>query len=247
MARFFVPPPNFEHNYAKIRGDDYNHLVHVLRKKPGDEVVLLNGQGQEHVAVIREVTPNEVLLELTKALSGSREPQIKIKLVQSLPKADKFEFILQKNTELGVTAFQPLITERSLIKIDQQNRQKKQERWQNIIKNAAQQAGRQIIPELLEVLTWREYLGRSKPQLLILPWEGERAVSLKKLLDTEAQIPEQVELLIGPEGGFSAAEIAAAREMGAKTITLGPRILRTETAALVAATGILYHYDQLAF
>ncbi|MGE5604348.1 MAG: 16S rRNA (uracil(1498)-N(3))-methyltransferase, partial [Bacteroidota bacterium] len=222
------------------------HLLNVLRQGPGDEITVLNGKGEEYMVRITEATADQVNGEILRQVERQTEPRVKITLVQSLPKADKFEWILQKNTELGVSRFQPVFTERSNIKLDQAAQGRKLERWNKIIREAAEQSRRQIIPVLEPIRRWDEMLAcYSGTGLVLIPWEGEAGQSLKEVLERQPEIPESVKVLIGPEGGFSLKEVEEAKNKGAISVTLGPRILRTETAGLVVASALLYHFGDL--
>lgn len=246
MTRFFIPAQQIKEQRIFLDGEDRHHFLHVLRQGVGAEILVLNGKGEEYLVRIIEVTPETVVGEIINQVKHSTEPQVKLLLVQSLPKADKFEFILQKNTELGVSAFQPVISERSLIKLDLEQARKKEERWRKIIREAAEQSGRQVIPDLEPVRSWESFFRERKLEgLWLIPWEGEREKSLKQVLNEQKQIPESVTIFVGPEGGFSQSEVKLAFLAGAVPVTLGPRILRTETAGLVSATAILYHFGDL--
>ena len=245
MTRFFIPAEQIKGNRVILTGDDRHHLVHVMRQEVGSKITVLNGRGAEYMAVIQEIGPDFVIGEIRETVARAAEPRLKIRLVQSLPKADKFELLLQKNTEIGVSVFQPALTERSTIKLDAATAAKKEERWRKIIREAAEQAGRQVIPLLEPVRTWTEVLNHLPPGLILIPWEGEREVSLKKVLTGVPESLETITVIIGSEGGFSQGEVDRARDRGAIPVTLGPRILRTETAGLVVATALLYHFGDL--
>lgn len=247
MTRFFVSPDQIRDTTVILRGKDHHHLVNVLRKGPGDEIAVLNGKGEEYLVRIAEVTAaQEVYGAIVKKVERQTEPRVKITLVQSLPKADKFEWILQKNTELGVSRFQPVFTERSNIKLAPEARERKLERWNKIIREAAEQSGRQVVPVLEPIRRWDQVLsGLSNQGLVLIPWEGETVQSLRQVLERQTKNPESVMVFIGPEGGFSLQEVEEAKEKGAIPVTLGPRILRTETAGLVVASALLYHFGDL--
>lgn len=246
MTRFFISSDQIKDNSVILKGEDRHHLLNVLRQGPGDEITVLNGKGEEYLVRITEATVDQVKGEIVKQMERQSEPRVKITLVQSLPKADKFEWILQKNTELGVSRFQPVFTERSNIKLDQAAQSRKLERWNKIIQEAAEQSGRQIIPVLEPIRRWSEMLAAySGAGLVLIPWEGESGQSLKQVLERQPGIPGSVTVLIGPEGGFSLKEVEEAKEKGAIPVTLGPRILRTETAGLVVASALLYHFGDL--
>jgi 16S rRNA (uracil1498-N3)-methyltransferase len=245
MTRFFIPASQIRGDRVVIENSDHHHLLNVLRKTVGDEMEILNGKGERYIARIIEIHPDHTIAAIAGSTGRQTEPRISIRLVQSLPKADKFEWILQKNTELGAESFLPVISERSLIKLDAAAKIKKQQRWEKIIKEAAEQSGRGVIPRLQPVLEWRELTGAFPSGLVLLPWEGEREKSLKDALSATEAVPERISVIIGPEGGFAQAEVECLRALGAVTITLGPRILRTETAGLVAVAAILYHYGEM--
>lgn len=248
MTRFFIPADQIQGNVIVLKGSDRHHLLTVLRREVGSRITVLNGRGAEYEAIIREIGPDYVTGEIVAEITKAAEPRVKIRLAQSLPKADKFELLLQKNTEVGVSFFQPVFSERSTIKLEPGTVSKKEERWRKIISEAAEQSGRKIIPELEPVCYWNQAMAslNRRPGLVLIPWEGERENSLKKVLEDTRGIPELVTVFIGPEGGFSQREVNQARENGAVPVTLGPRILRTETAGLVVATAILYHYGDLS-
>lgn len=246
MTRFFIPTDQIHDDTVILKGEDRHHLLNVLRKDLGAEITVLNGKGQEYQVKVTEITADEVVGAIVQQVEKQTEPRVKICLVQSLPKGEKFEFILQKNTELGVSLFQPIISERSTIRLDAGQASKKRERWQKIIREAAEQSGRQIIPELRPVKGWNQFFREERnPGLFLIPWEGERNRSIKQVLDEQKAVPENVTVIIGSEGGFSQNEVEQAIAMGAIPVTVGPRILRTETAGLVVATAIFYHFGDL--
>ncbi len=245
MTRFFIESDQIKGETVILKGEDRHHLSNVLRQGPGGEITVVNGKGEEYLVEIVEVTTDQVHGAIVKKMERQAEPRVKITLVQSLPKADKFEWILQKNTELGVSRFQPVFTERSNIKLDQATQERKLERWGKIIREAAEQSGRQIIPVLEPIRRWNEMLSGCNTGLVLIPWEGETVQSLKQVLGRQTKIPESLKVLIGPEGGFSLKEVEEAKEKGAIPVTLGPRILRTETAGLVVASALLYHFGDL--
>lgn len=245
MTRFFIPAEQINANMVILKGADRHHLLNVMRQTVGSRITVLNGRGSEYVVVITEIGPEFVTGEIVETVTRAAEPRLKIRLAQSLPKADKFELLLQKNTEIGVSVFQPALTERSTIKLDSATAAKKEERWRKIIQEAAEQSGRQVVPLLEPARTWTEVLDHLPPGLVLIPWEGEREVSLKRILTGIPEALETITIMIGPEGGFSHAEVNQARDRGAVPVTLGPRILRTETAGLVVSTALLYHYGDL--
>lgn len=250
MTRFFIPAGQIEGNKVFLRGADRRHLLTVLRKGLGAEITVLNGRGEEFQARVVAISPDAVEAEICRRLERVVEPRIRINLAQSLPKADKFEWIIQKNTELGVARFQPVLSERSNIRLDQATAAKKMERWRRIIQEAAEQSGRTVLPELEPIRSWDRFLEELRPGLILIPWEGEQTSSLRDILSRESTPgstgePGEVTVIIGPEGGFSLDEVAEAQSKGAIPVTLGPRILRTETAGLVVTAALLYHFNDL--
>lgn len=245
MTRFFISSDQIKDNSVILQGEDRHHLLNVLRQGPGGEITVLNGKGEEYLVKIIAVTDDQVNGTIIKKVERQTEPRLKITLVQSLPKADKFEWILQKNTELGVSRFQPVFTERSNIKLAPEARERKLERWKKIIREAAEQSGRQVIPVLDPIRKWDEIISGFDGGLVLIPWENETTQSLKQVLESKNKIVKQVTVLIGPEGGFSLKEVEEAKCKGAVPVTLGPRILRTETAGLVVASALLYYFGDL--
>ncbi|TCL64286.1 16S rRNA (uracil1498-N3)-methyltransferase [Hydrogenispora ethanolica] len=246
MTRFFIPADQITGEQVVLKGADAHHLSKVLRSKVGDELTVLNGKGEEYRAVLTALQPETVRAELIETVGRQAEAAVRIHLVQGMPKGEKLEWILQKNTELGVAGFQPVMTERSTVRLDPPARAKKLERWSKIIREAAEQSGRQLLPELEPIREWRELLRRPfRPGLVLIPWEGERTRSLRQALTEHQGVPDVLTVLIGPEGGFSLAEVEQAQDLGAVPVTLGPRILRTETAGLAVAAAILYHYGEM--
>ena len=245
MTRFFIPSSQIHADSVTLLGDDRHHLLHVLRKEVGAEITVLNGKGQEYRVRITQITPEAVLGTIIQSVAARTEPRVQITLAQSLPKADKFEWIIQKNTEIGVARFLPVQTERSAVRLDAATAAKKADRWRKIIREAAEQSGRQIVPELMPVAGWREVFARLPQGLVLIPWEGEKDCSLRGVLNEHRDGDANISVLIGPEGGFSLAEVDWARDHGARAVTLGPRILRAETAGLVVSAAILYHYGDL--
>lgn len=245
MARFFVQPQQIQDDRAIITGPDVKHIRTVLRMAPGDQLTLLNGRGMVYQAEICEINKEEVLCRIVNCASGVGEPTLKVTLVQGLPKGDKMESIIQKCTELGVHRIIPLAAARSVVKLDAKKAAERQERWQRVALEAAKQCRRPSVPEVKQLSSWEDILNNLPAgALLILPWEEETAQSLRTLLQ-RVEKPTEVYLFIGPEGGFDTAEVTTARERGCHLVTLGERILRTETASPAVLTMVLYHFAEL--
>ncbi|WP_333871385.1 16S rRNA (uracil(1498)-N(3))-methyltransferase [Desulforamulus putei] len=245
MPRFFVQPEQIKGNTALITGPDVKHISRVLRMAAGDALTLLDGTGSVYLAEICEINKEEILCRLLGQEKTDSEPNLKVTLVQGLPKGDKMETIIQKCTELGVHRIIPLAAARSVVKLEGKKVAERQERWQRVAMEAAKQCRRTGVPEVQRLRNWDEVLaGIPSGVLALMPWEDEKQQSLKEVLQSVAA-PSEVYLFIGPEGGFAPEEAARVREKGFHRVTLGSRILRTETAGPAALTMVLYHYGEL--
>jgi 16S rRNA (uracil1498-N3)-methyltransferase len=229
MHRFFVA----QDQIPVISGSDVHHIKNVLRMKAGDPLELLDGTGQIYSAKISEIKKDKVICDLVSSKHEEKELKVKVTLAQCLPKAKKMDLVVQKCTELGVHEIIPALSERSISKAE------KQERWKKIAREAAEQSGRSTIPEILPLTKFEEVLKiKEKFDLALIPWELEKETSLKKVL-TNYQT-NRLLILIGPEGGFSRSEIELARSAGFIPVSLGPAILRTETAGMAMLAMINY-------
>ncbi|MCL5935023.1 MAG: 16S rRNA (uracil(1498)-N(3))-methyltransferase [Bacillota bacterium] len=245
MPRFFVRPEQIKESTAIISGPDVKHITRVLRMAAGDPLILLDGTGAVYQAVIREINKEEILCQLLEQTTAHTEPTLKVTLVQGLPKGDKMETIIQKCTELGVHRIVPLAAGRSVVKLEGKKAAERQERWQRVAVEAAKQCRRAGVPEVQRLSRWDEVLnGIPSDALVLMPWEDEKRQSLREVLQGVAA-PSEVYLFIGPEGGFEPEEAARIGEKGFHRVTLGSRILRTETAGPAALTMVLYHYGEL--
>jgi len=235
--RFFVSPDSIREREIIFSDAQARQIRVVLRMRPGQEIVVLDNAGNEYRAMLSEITRTRVRGEIVAAYTARGEPKTQIILYQALLKADKFEWALQKGTEIGIVEFVPLVTTRAIA--DRAGKQKFA-RWTQIVTEAAEQARRGKMPLLGTLQTLAEALARARRcgGVLLVPWELESAHDLRHALNESDA--ETVHLFIGPEGGFTEQEIEMAHAHGAQSITLGPRILRAETAGLVAASAILY-------
>lgn len=254
MQRYFVSPQAIQGGRIRITGEDVKHVTRVMRFRPGDEVICANGQGESYRVRLTEFGPDQVLAEIVEPLAEKVEPEVKLTLVQGLPKGDKMDLIVQKGTEVGVSRFVPVATARTVVEYDAKKESKRRERWLRIAKEAAEQAHRLVIPEIGEVIPLAQWLEREAGSfdLVLLAYEGESERGLRQVLGEIAaesgfadRVPPSVAIVIGPEGGLDEREVRLAAEKGVRTITLGPRILRTETAGPVAAALIFYHFGQM--
>ena len=233
MPAFYLEGPVEVGAVVPMPKDEAKHALKVLRMAVGEELCALDGRGGRFSAVLDSVHGDSAEVRITGQLP-SNEPEVKVTLYQGLPKADKLDFIVQKLTELGAGCVVPVKMERCVVKSDAKDGKKRQERLQRIACEAVKQCRRACEPEVAEPLTWKQCFARmAQHDLLLVPWEDAAGYGLKAAC---AEFPEakDIGIVIGPEGGMSEAEIHALEELGAKQITLGPRILRTETAGLCA-------------
>jgi len=248
MHRFFIDQSTEVNENLIISGNDYNHLKNSLRLNIGDRVILSDGDGFDMEAEITSFSEDEVFLKvLTKEKSGV-EAGVKVWLAQGLPKKSKMDLIVEKATEIGFSGLIPFESKRTIVKYNYKKKEKKRSRWQRVAEAAAKQSGRAVIPKIEEFYSSSQLKNlKQKFDYVLLLWENEENLSLKKFF-TENNVEAAAEILviIGPEGGFSAAEVQQFKsELGAQIITLGPRILRTETAGITALTAILYEKGEL--
>lgn len=237
MHHFFIPPENISAGQAILSGPQARQVAQVLRMRPGDGVVLLDNSGWAYEARLTAVAPQRVMADIAAKRPAEGEPSVPVTLYMALLKREKFEWVLQKGTEVGVSRFVPVVTQRALVQ-DTEIKSGKQERWQKILTEAAEQSRRGRIPLLAAPLKVAEALAQHEADAAMILWEGETAVSLKSALTKKSF--SSVALFIGPEGGFTAQEIEEARRCHVQPVTLGKRILRAETAALVAASLVLH-------
>ena len=237
MSRFYVEAASVSENSITVSGTDVNHIRNVLRKKPGDKMTCFDPSGMEYSARIKEYGKDTVVLEIVSRIKLATESPVKVSLIQSLPKLSKMDDIVKNSSELGVFEIFPVITERSIPKAD------KTERWQRIAKEAAEQSGRGHVPVVHNVSSFDRILETAGPcGLKLIPWEGERTVSLKESLKISGT-SGSIAVLIGPEGGFSSGEVEKAAKRGFIPVSLGKRILRTETAGPAVLAMIMYERE----
>lgn len=246
MQRFFVEPHQIdeEAHQIHITGSDVNHISNVLRMKSGEELWISDGSKYEYRCTIESFEPDEVLLHIVYSQEPEYELPCRIYLFQGLPKADKMELIIQKAVELGAYEIIPVETKRCVVKLDGKKSAKKTARWQQIAESAAKQSKRMLIPNVHEVLTFREALKYAESMdVRLVPYELARGMQETKEILGAIEPGQSVGIFIGPEGGFEEKEIEAAIEGGAKPITLGRRILRTETAGLAILSVLMFQLE----
>lgn len=245
MARFFIEPNQVNENVAEILGADVNHIKNVLRYEVGDTLTLCNGEGMDYECTIENIEKDSIRCSVEESYPSKNEPNRKLVLYQGLPKKDKMELIIQKCVELGVHEIVPVLMERVIVKLgDDKKISKKVERWNKISESAAKQSKRGVMPKVRKPITFKEAMAESQElDGCIMAYENEKN-SLRHTLETMKDA-SSIGLLIGPEGGISDKEVGVAIETGFKSVSLGQRILRTETAGLALTSMIMYAYDEI--
>lgn len=249
MHKFFTHAENINMDEGKIIGDDVKHISKVLRLSQGEKVILNNCQGKEYLGEIISISKTEVFIKILENLDINNESGVEIYLFQGLPKAQKMDLIVQKGTELGITEFIPTITQRVDVKL--KGEFKKLDRLNRIALEAAKQSKRSLIPIVSEPIEFEEVLSRLKTMdIFLVPYENAENIGIKRVvsdLRKNATINEmkKIGIMVGPEGGFDEEEINKLKDEGAFIITLGSRILRTETAGFVATSLIQYELGDL--
>lgn len=242
MRRFYIPSEQLQRPDPFLDGEEAKHLLQVLRRKIGDRILLFDNSHQEFQARIISVTGNRVHFELLGKQTVNRESPLQITLGLPLIKPQSFEWILQKGTELGVFAFWPFYSAYSRLNFEKAGLEYRMKRWKKIIIEAAKQCGRNILPELFPAVSLAGLLEENDPSLKLLLYEGE---SSRTLMDFKQPPLETVLALIGPEGGFHKEEVGQARGKGFVPVTLGPRILRSETAAVAMVSIIQFLWGDM--
>jgi 16S rRNA (uracil1498-N3)-methyltransferase len=241
--RFFVPSHQISGPRVTIMGSDAKQIKNVLKLKEGDMLEVLDGSSKVFAVKINSVKSDEVLCFVTSSRSMKTEPAVKITLIQSIAREAKMDMVIQKCTELGVTKIVPVVSERTIIKLDQEKKDKRLSRWQRIAKEAAEQSSRAVVPGIEEIKDFAEALGQEKgTDLKLIPWEMEEKTSIKTVLKENKKV-KSLSLAIGPEGGFSSKEVKEAKAAGFIPVSLGKRILRTETAGIAVLSMINYEFE----
>ncbi|GGA68732.1 16S rRNA (uracil(1498)-N(3))-methyltransferase [Ornithinibacillus halotolerans] len=249
MQRYFVPENNWQSNSVSIDGEDAHHIIRVMRMQIGDEIICNTPQGQSATCKISMIQEKEVVAEIIGWLDKSSELPVFVTIAQGLPKGDKMDLVLQKGTELGAKAFIPFQAERSVVKWDSRKVEKKLSRYAKIVKEASEQSHRNYLPEIKSVMNLQALIMESKRyDVKIIAYEEEAKTdtfrsfaSIVKSLSKDSKVL----VCIGPEGGLSMEEVNKLKEYDFIPVRLGPRILRTETAALYVLSSISYHLEEL--
>ena len=246
MSKFFVPKENISEDKIIIEGGDVLHISKVLRMSEGDELTLCDGRGMDYIATISEIDVKRIVCEIREKKKSDTEAEIEVTLVQGLPKASKMDYIIQKTTELGIRRIIPCALSRCVVKLENRKaEEKKVERWRKISEEAAKQSGRGVIPEVTMPVNLDEAIKELRDyDIVFVPYECEEENNIKSVL-TSVEKPKKVGFIIGPEGGFDIAEIEKIRSAGIKTVTLGKRILRTETAGEAVLSMIMYEIGDI--
>ena len=250
MYKFFINHNQINENKAKIIGEDVNHIANVLRLKKEEKIIICDkDENISYVAKIKEINREYIKCEIIEQILENIESNVNIDLYQGLPKIDKMEYIIQKATELGVRDIYPVITKRCIVKLDEKLKTKKIERWQKIAEVAAKQSKRDYIPKIENAINLENICQNiEKYDIILLAYEDEKSNTLKSelkklVLNLGKTEKIKIGIVIGPEGGLDIKEVNVLKNAGAKIITLGKRILRTETASLVILSDIIYEFE----
>lgn len=245
MHWFYVEHSQILENEIIITGDDVNHIKNVLRMEKGENIVICDGEGKDYYCSIREIEKDKVIAGILEINDTETELPVKLYLFQGLPKKDKMELVIQKAVELGAYEIIPVSMKRCVAKIEDSKKEKKKlERWQSISTSAAKQSGRGMIPNIHSVLSFEEALEMAKSlDCTIVPYEQADGIEDSHTIVKKAATQTSVGIFIGPEGGFDDKEIAKAINAGFEPITLGKRILRTETASLTILSILMFEAE----
>lgn len=270
MSKFFVNNCQIQNEMITIKGEDVNHIANVLRLQKQDKIFICDRDEETtYQTEIVKITKDEVECKIIKKITNTNESVIQVTIFQGLPKSDKMEYIIQKTTELGVKAVLPVSMKRCVVKLEGKDASKKLERWQKIAEVAAKQSGRDMIPKIEDVMKFEKVKEVvSDFDLFLVAYEGEKRNTLKRVLsdihinrikkeiakEKEIKLEERlytplikeelkIGVMIGPEGGIESEEVEQLKNLGAKVVTLGKRILRTETAPIAILSNIMYEFE----
>ncbi len=243
MFNFFVDSDCKKSDCYYITGSDFNHIKNVVRMHEGDQI-LVSESGMSHLCEIRSLEGEICVAEIVEENYRNTDLPVEIHLFQALPKGDKMEFIIQKTVELGVDEIHPVEMKRCVVKLDDKKKKSKVTRWQSISESAAKQSKRCKIPQIGDVLSFKEAMEKAKEMdLFLVPYESERGMICTKEALNEIKSGMKIGIIIGPEGGFEDSEVDVSKEIGGKIVSLGSRILRTETAAMTAVGMCMLHVE----
>lgn len=246
MRRFFVSEELNAGKQYSITGQDAAHIGKVLRMQPGETILLVDCLGNAWQSRLIALSPQKVEVVAEDCREDSSEPPLKVILVQGLPKGDKFDLIIEKSAELGVSVIIPVRTRRTVVNLASAKAEKRLERWQRIAEEAAKQSGRAFVPRVEPLGDFARVVSDLPSHgLALIPWEGEKQRSLKEVIAQGKEPKDPITVLIGPEGGWDEEEVRLAQKRGAIPVSLGPRILRTETAGLAVLAILMYQLGDL--
>ena len=241
MHHFFADPARIGEKEITLTGADVNHIRNVLRMRPGEEVLISDGQGTDYRCKLETLTDEYVAARICWVLEGNAELPSRITLYQGLPKGDKMEFIVQKCVELGVSRIVPMVTKRTVVKLDARKEENRVRRWNGICESAAKQSGRGLVPQVCGLKSFAEAVRDAKQQdVWLFPYELAKDMDHTRELLSSIKPGQSVGIFIGPEGGFEESEAEQAAAAGARSLTLGRRILRTETAGMAVLAVLSY-------
>jgi len=244
MPRFFVKREAVCGDQIYITGSDVNHIKNVLRMAPGEAISVSDGEGRDYFGTVVSLDKDKVTVHIENSWDSFVELPAKVWLFQGLPKADKMELIIQKAVELGVYKVVPVMMKRTIVKLDVKKEAKKLARWQGIAESAAKQSGRGVIPEIMAPVDFKDALAvAGHLDAVILPYEKADGMDEARALIRRMRGKKSVGIFIGPEGGFDESEVLAAVDAGASVMTLGHRILRTETAGMAVLSILMFELD----
>lgn len=245
MHRFFIKPEDIYNDEITIEGEDVQHISRVLRLQEGDKIVLCDQSGTDYNVAIANISKHTIKTTIIDKVPSKGEPSIEVVLYQGIPKSTKMDLIIQKCTEMGITRIVPIFTTRTIVKLEsEKDEAKKVSRWTKIAEEAAKQSARGIVPHIDMPMNLEQALKDSKElDIVLIPYELEKNMSVKAAL--QGKTAKSVGFFIGPEGGFDTLEIDKAKQNDVVPVTLGNRIMRTETAGFAMLTCIMYEYDQM--
>lgn len=244
MHHFFVTPECVNDENIIINGSDVNHIKNVLRMKQGEELLISDGQGKDYLCKIETLDNEQVVAEIIEGEYGGTELPTRFYLFQGLPKSDKMELIIQKAVELGCYEIIPVQTKRSIVKLDKKKEESKIKRWNAISESAAKQSRRSIVPEVKPVMTYKEAVEyAAKFDVNLIPYENFKGMQETVIAIDKIKAGQSVGIFIGPEGGFEESEVDFAVSKGIDRISLGKRILRTETAGMTILSVLMFKLE----
>jgi len=244
MSRFYVPPENISEGTIHISGKEAHHILDVMRMSEGDQVVVFDGTGKEYTGFIKQAdtAKGELFVEVVRVDTPSRGTAPRVTLAQAVPKKGRMDYIVEKATELGVSAIIPLTSERTIVRPDERSAGKKAQRWRAIAVEASKQCGRPDVPEVCGITPYDDVLGDiGGYDLAVIACLSEGTMPLKQVLP--GALPGKVIIFIGPEGDFTPEEIEKALQKKCRAVSLGPRVLKSDTAGLFAVSAVNYHYS----